>query len=248
MDDLSYAWKVLSLHTTHLNKISKWRGLELGPGDSVLSALIAPGLGSTGLVLVDVGEYIDKDIKRYNEQITRFKIKYNNLVLPNYSQADNLNKMLKISGGEYYHNGIQSLKKLKSGSFDLIYSQAVLEHIRLDEFVITMIECKRLLKSGGVMSHVIDFKDHIGGGLNNLRFSDTIWEKDWFAFESGFYTNRLRLSEVINICKRIGFEVRINKINKWDSLPIKYKYLDNRFRKFTNDELIISGAHLIMNI
>ena len=38
MDDYSYAWKVLNIHTKLLDNKSNWVGLELGPGDGLLSA------------------------------------------------------------------------------------------------------------------------------------------------------------------------------------------------------------------
>jgi hypothetical protein len=55
MDDYTYAWKILSLHTSFFKGSNNWKGLELGPGDGLLSALLAPAIESSGLVLIDSG-------------------------------------------------------------------------------------------------------------------------------------------------------------------------------------------------
>ena len=97
------------------------------------------------------------------------------------------------------------------------------------------------------MSHVVDFKDHLGGGLNNMRFPSTLWELDWFASDSGFYTNRMRLSEMILFCEDIGFNVKVRNTRRWTSFPIKRTQLAREFYDLSDDDLLTSGAHLVMN-
>ena len=94
---------------------------------------------------------------------------------------------------------------------------------------------------------LVDFKDHLGGGLNNMRFPSSFWELNWFALESGFYTNRMRLSEIILICEEIGFTVHVKSSKRWTSLPIKRTQLASEFYDLSNDDLLTSGSHLVMN-
>jgi hypothetical protein len=47
----------------------------------------------------------------------------------------------------------------------------------------------RALKPGGICVHRVDLKDHLGGGLSTLRFTDAIWESVLLRM-SGFCTNR----------------------------------------------------------
>jgi len=246
MDDYTYTLKVLSKHTSFIKDTDGWKGLELGQGDGVLSALLAPALGSSELVLIDVEDFIHKNIKKYQNQILQFKKDFPNLFLPDYNGTTSVKELLRIANSEYHCDGLLSFRILKSQNYDLIFSQAVLEHIRLKEFNRIMLECKRLLKPNGIMSHVVDFKDHLGGGLNNMRFSSSLWESNWFASKSGFYTNRLRLSEMIKICKDVGFNVKIRDSKKWDTLPINRESIANEFKSLSDDDLLISGAHLIM--
>ncbi len=247
MDSYNYAWNVLSRHTKQIHsEQDNWYGLELGPGDGILSALLAPALGAAGLTLLDSGDYADKDINKYHQQVNDFLAKFHHYVLPDYTNCTSIDKLLKSAGGAYHSKGLNSLKILPDDSFDLIYSQAVLEHVRRDEFSETIRQCRRLLKPNGVMSHVVDFKDHLGGGLNNLRISSGLWEQNWFAFKSNFYTNRLRFSEVVKICEDSGFTLKTAKVSRYEVTPIQRKQLASEFSRISDDDLSISEVHLVM--
>ena len=147
MDDYTYVWKVLSLHTSFLRGTNNWKGLELGPGDGVLSSLLAPALGSSGLTLVDAGNFAQKDINKYHNQINKFKKDFPDKSLPDYDKTSCLEEMLIMANGEYNSEGLASLRNLKSKSFDLIYSQAVLEHIQRNEFKETLVEMPSIVKT-----------------------------------------------------------------------------------------------------
>lgn len=246
MDDYSYAWDVLQKHSVILQGVKGWRGLELGPGDGLLSSLLAPAAFSSGFVLVDVGDYAHKNIKRYLAQVKKFLAANPKAELPDYSGATDVPTLLDKAKGRYLCSGLDSLRVLEDESFDLIFSQAVLEHIRRAEFFEIMQQCYRLVKKNGIVSHVIDFKDHLGGGLNNMRIPSSLWERTWFAPTSGFYTNRLRLSEIVNICEQAGFRVEVCNMRRWAVSPINRTSLPPEFSSLSDDDLCISGAHLIM--
>jgi hypothetical protein len=246
MDDYSYAWDVLQKHSAVLQGVKGWRGLELGPGDGLLSSLLAPAAFSSGLVLLDVGDYAHKNIKHYLAQVKGFIEKHPGAELPDYSVATDVPSMLSKANGRYLCEGLESLRSLEDESFDLIFSQAVLEHVRKAEFAEIMQQSYRLVKTNGIVSHVIDFKDHLGGALNNMRISSHLWERPWFAARSGFYTNRLRLSEIVKICERVGFRVEVCNVRRWDESPLKRTRLSQEFNYLSDEDLCVSGAHLIM--
>lgn len=248
MDDFNYAWRILKKHAAELENTEAWHGLELGPGDGLLSAFLAPAVGSSGLVLVDSGDFAHKNIDLYRKQISQFRTNHPDESLPELLDSNDVDVLLDSVGSSYHSHGLQSLRKLESNSFDLIYSQAVLEHVRRNEFEDTMCECYRLLNENGIMSHVVDYKDHLGGGLNNMRFSTNLWERDWFSSNSGFYTNRLKMSEMISICNDVGFNVEVRHVRVWEMLPTKQKYLAKEFNDLSMDDLLISGAHLKMTL
>jgi predicted SAM-dependent methyltransferase len=137
------------------------------------------------------------------------------------------------------------LRSLKSQSVDFIWSQAVLEHIRKAEFLDTMLELRRIIRADGVCSHVVDLKDHLGGGLNNLRFPENLWESN-FMSSSGFYTNRIRYSEMVDIFTQAGFSVEIVKVSRWQGVPTPRSKIAENFRNLSDEELCISGFSVLL--
>ena len=72
---------------------------------------------------------------------------------------------------EYLTSGLESLKEIDDNSVDYIFSHSVLEHVRKYELNALIKEMYRVLKPNGVISHNINYKDHLDDSLNNLRFS-----------------------------------------------------------------------------
>ena len=248
MDNFKYAWSVLRNHFLKLDngEYPRWKGLELGPGDGILSSLLAPSLNNGSVDLVDSGDFVNKNLDKYKDQINSFKNFFPDINVSHMNFDRGMDSLLSSVNSKFYSNGLTSLKTIKNTSYDLIFSQAVLEHIRHSEFIETMEECYRLLKVGGIMSHVIDFKDHLGGGLNNMRFPSNLWEAEWFASHSGFYTNRIKITEIFSICQKIGFTVEINSIRKFERVPIERRKLAKEFKSLSDYDLATSGVHLIM--
>lgn len=128
---------------------------------------------------------------------------------------------------------------------DFIWSQAVLEHIRKAEFLDTMLELRRIIRPDGVCSHVVDLKDHLGGRLNNLRFPENLWESN-FMSSSGFYTNRIRYSEMVDIFAQAGFSVEVVSLKQWQNLPTPKAKMSEKFKNLLDEELCISGFSLLL--
>jgi SAM-dependent methyltransferase len=95
-------------------------------------------------------------------------------------------------------------------SFDLIWSNAVYEHVR---FPIDMVrETHRVLKPGGMVVHLIDLMDHFGHGkdrpeivFNCLKYSRWLWET--MTWNRSNFVNRLRASEWVELHESQGFTV-----------------------------------------
>ena len=141
--------------------------------------------------------------------------------------------------------GLNSIKSLPDGSVDFIWSQAVLEHIDYYEFDELMTEFRRVIRPEGCCSHRIDLRDHLSGGLNNLRFTEEVWESSWMK-NSGFYTNRIRFKDMINRFEASGFECQVVHVDRWDGLPIKRSLLSKQFVVIQDDDLIVSGFDVIL--
>lgn len=244
-DDPRYAWRVLAEHARHVPPLQRpWRGLELGPGDGLLTALIAPAFGAEGVTLVDAGDFAHRDAVRYRASLAAVAAQHPQATLP--SMDGDATTMLKAARGVYLTAGLASLRAMPSASLDFIWSQAVLEHVRVGEYADTAKELRRLIAPHGVMSHVIDYKDHLGGGLNNLRFPSPRWEAEGFAARSGFYTNRIRHSQTIEVFTKAGFAVETLSTKRWTAPPIARRELAPEFASLSDDDLLISGAHVLM--
>lgn len=244
MQDFSYAQGVFVAHLTQAGLLEREKNtdkvvMELGPGESLFSALLAKAYGFKHSILLDVGDFSLPGLDTY-EEFTEW-LSRQGLHCPPISGSTTIKEMLSSLNTQYLTHGLYSLRSLPDNSVDFIFSQATLEHVRKNEFVNTVRECWRVLKPGGICTHEVDFKDHLEDSLNNLRFSDQLWEADWMAF-SGFYTNRIRFGEMLKIFEKQGFEITVLNKNEWLTVPIPKKYMQPRFRAIPDADLKVSSA------
>lgn len=245
MDLSDYAISVFEKHLKKTNLSGKLSGktiLELGPGDSIATAIIAFTYGGHA-ILVDAGSFSRTDIKPYLNLIKALKNK--GLTPPDISSCQNINEILSHCHARYMTFGLKSLKMIDDNSVEIIFSEAVLEHIYKQEFLDTMKECYRILKPDGICSHTVDLRDHLGGALNNLRFSERLWESEVFS-KSGFYTNRIRYSQMKFLFKQAGFQEEDSCISKWETLPTQKNHMSKEFRSIPNNELLVSKFEILL--
>jgi predicted SAM-dependent methyltransferase len=242
MEVPDYAYNVFSSHFKQASQDKplpeKFVSLELGPGDSLFSALISHSFGGGKTYLVDAGDYTIQELEPYKKMADFLKQK--NLPLPaGIDEANSVSEIMEICNASYLQSGLSSLKSIESNSIDFIWSQAVLEHIKRSEFLDIMKELRRIIREDGVCSHLVDLRDHINCSLNNLRFSEKIWESN-FMTKSGFYTNRIQYPLMLDMFKEAGFAIKSTQVEKWESLPIERSQLDKQFASFTDEELWFS--------
>lgn len=245
MDEASYVLDVFNQHMTSAGLDGKLSGktiLELGPGDSIATAIVAAAYGAR-TILIDAGDFASRDLDKYHQLVNQ--LTELGLNPPDISFATELDDILHLCNSHYLVEGIKSLSTVKSNSVDLIFSQAVLEHVRKYEFAKTMLECRRIISENGIASHRVDLTDHLGGALNNLRFPERVWESDLFV-KSGFYTNRLRYSSMLSLFRNANFNIDVLKVDRWEELPINRRYLDVDFSELNDDELKVKGFNVLL--
>jgi len=245
MNNPEYSYGVFQRHFLKVKKYlpDNFTLCELGSGDSISTALIAPCFGSSKTYLIDNGNFATRDTlvyKKLNDLLTKKGL--NGLI---FDTLFDFSDLLENNNSCYLTNGIDDLKKLETNSIDFIFSQATLEHIPFYDFIATQEQIHRILKPSGIVSHNIDLRDHLDGGLNNLRFSERIWESDWMA-KSGFYTNRIRYSQILNIFKKTGFNVDAVIIETWDKLSIPRSKLSQDFRNLSDKDLCVSVFDVLL--
>jgi SAM-dependent methyltransferase len=217
--------------------------MELGPGDSLLTALVAKAAGSERTWLVDGGDFAARTMAPY-VSMTKF-LHANGFETPWQDALSSFESMTYACNFNYLTDGMESIKRIPSGSVHFCFSNAVLEHIPRCEFEEFVSELSRVLAPEGIAVHRIDLTDHLGGSLNNLRFSDSVWESDFFR-RSGFYTNRLRFSEVTKAFQKSGRAISLPRIVKWDVLPIARSSMSKEFQLFDDGDLCVIGFDVIV--
>ena len=218
--------------------------LELGPGDSLASAVVGQAYGAARGWLVDSGSYATRDMALYRDIVSRLEATRPGTDLGALKAAGSLDEILAQSHVTFLEEGLDSLRQVPDESCDFIFSEVVLEHVPRGDFTAVMAELYRILKRGGSASHDVDFRDHLGGGWNILRFSQRLWEAPWFAQRSGFYTNRLRLSEIVTLATRAGFSVTVGQRESWPAPPLPRARLDAAFRDLDDDDLLTQSVRI----
>jgi SAM-dependent methyltransferase len=240
MLDPGYALEVFGLHFERARPFlpASFTVLELGPGDSLATALTARYHGASRTWLLDAGAFASREIAAYGPLGRRLA---DRLAVPAF---DSLEHLLDWSHATYLTEGLASFSRIPDASVDLVFSQAVLEHVRRHEFDETLRQIARVLAPSGVTSHRIDLQDHLDHSLHSLRFSRARWESPLFV-SSGFYTNRLRVGQILERFRAAGLEVLSVGRLEWPAVPLRKERLDAEFAAMPDDELRVYGVDVL---
>ena len=218
--------------------------LELGPGDSLLSGVIAKAFGASRTYLVDTGRFAVQSVEPYQRLATILRKEYK-MTMPSLENCSTLEDVMNVCDMIYLTEGVASLACIPEKSVDFIWSQVVLEHVPRMQFHDLLQQLSRIAKGTSVSSHSVDLRDHLGGGLNNLRFSADFWESR-FMSESGFYTNRFRYSEIMKMFGEAGFEVLMVNPCAWETLPINKSKMARQFSAMDEQDLLVSEFEVVL--
>lgn len=245
-DLLDYSIKIYNLHMMRAfpdGLPAQSVILELGPGDSILSALLGYASGAKQTYLVDAGEFSRKDVAFYISLAKEMSAK--GLQMPDLTTANSFEDVLKACNAQYLTDGIFSLQTIPSDTVNFLWSHSVLEHVRKHELQFVLDEIRRVMKPGGLSSHNVDYQDHLDYSLNNLRFSEKIWESSFFV-NSGFYTNRVPALKLHDMFRNSGFKVLKEEFGKWPRLPIKRSLIHHEFCAFLDAELLNRTSSVLL--
>lgn len=136
---------------------------------------------------------------------------------------------------------------LEAESVDMIYSQAVLEHV--DDLLNTYKAMRLWLKPTGFISHQIDFRCHGTADAWNghWAYSDLMWKLIDFMWKltkkRPYSLNREPHSMHIALLKEEGYRVVCDKVSESKSSLTKLE-LAPRFKSISDDDLTTSGAFI----
>ncbi len=246
---------------------------ELGPGDSIGTGLAALLSGARQYVGLDIVPFSARaDLITIYDELTQMYFRREPIpddsefprIRPQLNSYDFPHQLLEsvidgtkvktirndlerdINEGFYvnYRAPWSSSKEVAPASLDLIFSQAVLEHV--DDLTATYKAMSAWLKSGGYASHVIDFRSH---GLSpfwngHWAYSDREWRMVRGRRE--FLLNREPLSVHLSCAAKAGFKVLLLRAEYDDSCGLPTRHLSQRFRAIDTNDFQICGALLIL--
>jgi predicted SAM-dependent methyltransferase len=127
-------------------------------------------------------------------------------------------------------------------SVDMIYSQAVLEHI--DDLQSTYESMYLWLKPEGFMSHQIDFKSHGTSTEWNghWTYSEFVWKL--IRGKRPYLLNRAPYSVHARLHEAEGFDIVFEKKVKSES-NINRERLASQFKTLSDDDFTTSGAYIL---
>lgn len=200
--------------------------LELGPGGSIGFGLIALKEGAKEYCVIENGNHTKINAQEFS---TYKKILNNDRnLISKFFTRDYRFKSEKI---RFIENDQISPYAIADSSIDIIYSCAVLEHVH--DLNLCFSEMTRTLKSGGIMNHQVDLRDHIFSqkSLWFLTISDRVF-KILFS-KTGEYVNRKRFSYYLQLIKKYNLQiVAIQKNILFDG-----KLNQNLLKRYTEDDL-----------
>lgn len=218
---------------------------EMGPGEYLSHAFLEYQLGADKEILLEIADYAGID-----SPVDLSKLKLDNnyravRALPILDLNEKMGVYLQKINALYNTNGFEGYRQVPDNSVDYVFSFAVLEHIRKRIFLDTMKETYRLMKSGGMAYHTVDYKDYFGGKKNQLRFRESVWEDD-VHYRMDNYTNRIMCSEMCRIFQNIGFEIVSVKKTYFQKLPIRRIKMERCFSEISDEDLITESAVIIL--
>jgi SAM-dependent methyltransferase len=247
MERPEYALRIFRQHfdaACLARKAGNFVALEFGPGDSLCSALIARTFGASRTFLVDIESCASTNLAVYRRMESH--LRQLGLHPPNLDHCRSMNDVSEACSAKYLTDGLTSLRNIPSASVDFVWSHAVLPYVRRNEFLPFLQELRRIQRPDGVGSHCIPIKDIIGGKLNDLRFSQRIWESSFMA-NSRFYTNRLRYLELLRLFRQAGFEPEVVREIRWKTLPTPRRNMANQFALLSDEDLQVSEFDVLLH-
>ncbi|NUO18830.1 methyltransferase domain-containing protein [bacterium] len=234
--------------------------LEIGTGWDVNVAFLARLTGFGRVVTVDAFRHlqtkqIEACVKLFPQLAGELCTSFS---LDEESLRRKIDEGSRISGEEFCGwAGIEYIApisreygEIETGTCDVVYSTAVFEHIYVADVIETLKQIHRVLKPGGVTTHVIDLKDHFayyqpGLPYNHfLRFSESEWMK-WAGNPMSF-TNRLLASDWERLFRDSGLDVVQFEEVIETSLPEMDKgLLHEDFRHRSERDLRVGELHVI---
>jgi SAM-dependent methyltransferase len=244
--------------------------VELGPGDSLGTGLAALLCGAKRYIAVDAVEHAgpERNLRIFEDLNELFRV---GASIPDQRELPEVKPLLddyafpgyiprNIGTERYgaiaaafrgrpekkspvtYVRPDEARQAISAGSVDLIFSQAVLEHV--DDLKTVYRDCSEWLRPGGLMSHQIDFKSH--GTSHEWNGHWVYPEAVWRLIRGNrpYLLNREPCNTHLRLLTENGFQIVLEERSQFSS-RLQRSQLATRFRKMPEQDLTTSGLYVV---
>jgi len=207
-------WKI---HQESLSLLDAPKVIEFGAGKNLAQNIYLSQFVQSQL-LVDIRPMIDIDL--VNESFREISKICTNLT---YYPIKNIGDLQKYLNTVYVAPFNLIDNDLEENFFDACISTDTLEHISIVELKNIFIVLKKIIRSGGFISAIIDYSDHYSHSdtkispLNFLKFDNSYYSKFNHSIN---YQNRLRHYDYSKLFLELGFSILENKILDRATIPL----------------------------
>jgi hypothetical protein len=244
--------------------------VELGPGDSLGTGLAALLSGAERYIAVDVVEHAspERNLRIFEDLIELFRIGapipdqqelpevkplLDDYAFPGYiprnlgperhgAIAAGLRDRLEKKPPVTYLEPSEARQTISAESVNLIFSQAVLEHV--DDIETVYRNCFAWLRPGGLMSNQIDFKSHGTSREWNghWAYPDPVWRL--IRGNRPYLINRHPCGTHLEALAKAGFMILYEERTRLPS-RLKRGQLMGSLRDISEDDLTTAGIYLV---
>jgi len=254
MASLGRASKHLSAIQRHSTRsIDSAIFFEFGAGWEMTVPLAFYSFGVNRQIVIDKRklmktELVRDTVKKF-EEATSSEIRRKPAMIPNGRDA---RAVLEDCYGITYRAPCDAAQTgLEPSTIDYITSTSTMEHIPIDTLRAILVECRRILRQGGLMSAIIDYDDHYSyfdakiSRYNFLKYSEPFW----MMFNSELhFQNRLRHPDYTDLFRAAGFEIVEEQLKPAEEVELRaiaQLPLATRFRSYNIQDLAVHSAIIV---
>jgi len=166
--------------------------------------------------------------------LSQMELRRAQMLIEEILEVESFDELYQLLGFEYVVENAGSLHQFSSGSFQLVVSGGVLEHVKRAALPDLIAGTQRILKPRGWAVHSIDTADHLEHYDRTvspklyLSFSEQTWKR--LCENEVQYINRMQRGEWLELFKANGFKLIEEEVRRVDirglNLADRFAHMD----------------------
>jgi len=236
--DIKEIYHYWEYHAKNINKFNFAKILEFGAGKSLEQNIFFNYRFENKIeqTTIDIDSMLDFDL--FNQASKKISLLMAKTEKNKINTLDDLKSKYKIQ-----YLAPLPIDKISSLNFkfDLCVSSNTLEHLPVSEIENILLNLKKVLNEGGIISFAIDYSDHFShtdskiGPLNFLKYSN----KAWGRYNTNYlFHNRLRHQDYRKLFLKNGYKIIDEKIGTISEKP---KIISKEFDRDNKETFALWG-------